>query len=578
MIRFNLSNMRVPVYFLFILLIAVYDLNAQKKPKKNQANIPNDELVWKAESSLIEAEKQIILENYAKAYDLLLITRDINPSDPAVYFKLAEVVMQNGENEKALEYITEAIRLDDQNKYYRIFKAEIEKSLSRFDDAIDTYESLLENISDTESYLYELALLYQYKEQFEKALEAYDEAEDFYGPTVEVLREKQKIYLRTNDMEALMEDWDELITLNPLNPEYILEYASVLINNQLYDDASVKLKNFLEDNPDSKEVYLLLGEIERKQGNLLSAIEYFLTPIQSPGIDLFLKIQYLNNLSQNVTSDSEQYEFEKLVESLVVAHPESFQAYAYVGDVMMQKGKNDEALEYYRKAAAISPANFGVWQNIVNLEVERAEYDSLVAHAEKALEYFPNQSLFYFYGGVGYYFKENYRKSTQLLEQGKKYTTDPSLLAVFYGQLGDAYNSLKDYEKSDDSYEKALENDPNNDHALNNYSYFLSLRGNKLERAFEMSSKLVSMYPENPTYLDTHGWVLFQMDNFKEAEKYLRKAAELDTDGTILEHYGDVLFKLGRKDEALVYWKQAKESGGASENIDNKIESGEYVE
>ena len=45
----------------------------------------------------------------------------------------------------------------------------------------------------------------------------------------------------------------------------------------------------------------------------------------------------------------------------------------------------------------------------------------------------------------------------------------------------------------------------------------------------------------------------------------------LDDDGTIIEHYGDVLFQLGDVDKAIIQWEKARDLGEASENIDKKI-------
>jgi predicted negative regulator of RcsB-dependent stress response len=61
------------------------------------------------------------------------------------------------------------------------------------------------------------------------------------------------------------------------------------------------------------------------------------------------------------------------------------------------------------------------------------------------------------------------------------------------------------------------------------------------------------------------------MERYTEAEEFLRKAAESGEDGTVYEHYGDVLFKLGKTDQALEYWQKAKEAGGTSDKIDQKI-------
>ena len=91
-----------------------------------------------------------------------------------------------------------------------------------------------------------------------------------------------------------------------------------------------------------------------------------------------------------------------------------------------------------------------------------------------------------------------------------------------------------------------------------------------------MSSRLVKRNPDNPTFLDTHGWVLFTMGDYKEAKVYLERAAKGEANGVILEHYGDVLFKLGDIDNAVTQWERAKGLDDSLELIDKKGFS--YVE
>ena len=160
------------------------------------------------------------------------------------------------------------------------------------------------------------------------------------------------------------------------------------------------------------------------------------------------------------------------------------------------------------------------------------------------------------------------------MEQGKRLSSSNlELLSVFNGQLGDVYHALENFNKSDAAYEAALDFDPDNDHVLNNYSYFLSLRNEKLDLAEKMSSKLIKEHPENPTYLDTYAWVLFKVGKYKEAKVHIEKAiANSDNvSGEVLEHYGDILYKLDDIDGAVKQWENAKLMDNATEFIDKKI-------
>ncbi len=552
----------------------VPDISAQKR--KKEKDVPpafglSEDVRMKAESSFIEAEKQLLLENYTKAFDLFLLANELNPNNAAIHYKLSEVMVKTGDYERGIDYISDAISLDPDNKYYYIFKADVLTSQQRFSEAVEVYQDLIARIPGTEQYLYDLASIYQYQEKWDKAIEYYDRAEVKFGKSEAVMYEKQKIYLRQNNMKNLIVEWDEFILQNPHEPRYVLELCNILIANNMDEEAVLRLEKYNTDYPDDPNSYLLLSEISRKNGDFQQSLKYLSRPVSSLQVEIGPKIQLLNNYLALSENFEVRPQLITLVDELVETHPESYDAIAFAGDVFFQFQELDRSLVYYLKAVSISPANFAAWNNIISIESQKEAFDSLILHTERALEFFPNQSILYYYNGWANYIQKNFQKAVRSLEQGKKYTSDPGLLTVFYGQLGDAYNSLKEYEKSDESYESALKNDPDNDHVLNNYSYFLSLRGSQLEKAVSMSKKLIERNPDNGTYLDTYGWVLYMTGDYISAEKILKKASEIEEDGTIIEHYGDVLFKLGQEIEAVEQWKRAKELGGTTDEIDRKI-------
>jgi len=157
---------------------------------------------------------------------------------------------------------------------------------------------------------------------------------------------------------------------------------------------------------------------------------------------------------------------------------------------------------------------------------------------------------------------------------GKDYVLDnPGLLSQFYGYLGDAYYQLKNYTESDLAFDNSLKADKNNIVVLNNYAYYLSLRNVNLEKAEAMSKRSNDLDPNNSSYQDTYGWVLYKMGKYNDAKIWIGKAiANLSTiNGTLQEHYGDILYKLGDTENAVKYWENAKKTGEASDVIDKKI-------
>jgi tetratricopeptide (TPR) repeat protein len=191
-----------------------------------------------------------------------------------------------------------------------------------------------------------------------------------------------------------------------------------------------------------------------------------------------------------------------------------------------------------------------------------------------ALELFPNQALFYFFYGVANIQKQKFQEAVDYLTIGKDFVVkNPPLLSQFYANLGDSYYRLKDHKNSDKYYEKALEIEPNNIYVLNNYSYYLSLRNENLERAEKLSAKANEIEPNQPNYEDTYAWILYKQGKYIAAKEWLEKALENGgkSNAVIVEHLGDVHAKLGNIDKALELWNQAKTLGETSEFIDKKI-------
>ena len=176
--------------------------------------------------------------------------------------------------------------------------------------------------------------------------------------------------------------------------------------------------------------------------------------------------------------------------------------------------------------------------------------------------------------------KKNHQKAITSFKNGLNYIIDDNyLLSDFHQYIGDAYHHINEHTFSDEYYEKALTYNANNTYVLNNYSYYLAKREVNIENAEKMILRALTIAPNNKNYLDTYGWILFLKADYLNAEKQLKKALDLsiEEDGTILEHYGDVLYHLNKNDKALIYWKKAVETGNDSPVLKEKIIEKKYL-
>lgn len=579
----QLRAFRNITFLLLISVILISSLNAfaqKRKKKKNKESIKSETPVIasqedkrKAEIYHTEAEKYYILDDYAKAFVLYQKALEYDPSNATAYYKIAQIYLKGDDKEKAIHNVQRAIKLSDANKYFYLLLADIYTKQSNFVDAASTYENMIEKCKKANEYLFELAAIYIYQENFDKALETYDRIEDKFGLNEQVVIQKQKLYLKNSKLDMAIAEGQKLIDANPGESRYVIMLSEILISNNQSEKAVPYLEDLVNNYPDNARALLILADYYRKNGEVEKSNTYLNKAFGMPNLEIQPKIQVLASFIQKLPNEDLDQLALNLGEKIIEAHPNDPRSFEINGDLNMRLGNDEKALKVYQTALELGASNFGTWQNVLQMEVKLEEYDKAIIDGEQALELFPNQAGICWFLGTAYLAKKQYESALEVLERGKKLTnSNEELKSYFNAQLGDTYNNLKMHEKSDKAYEAALAFNSEYDHVLNNYSYFLSLRKEKLDLAKKMSSKLISISPDNSTYLDTHAWVLFVREEYKEAKVYIEKALEgTEISGTIIEHYGDILFKLGDIDSAVKQWQIAKGMDETSELIDKKI-------
>jgi tetratricopeptide (TPR) repeat protein len=175
--------------------------------------------------------------------------------------------------------------------------------------------------------------------------------------------------------------------------------------------------------------------------------------------------------------------------------------------------------------------------------------------------------------GYAYQQLEDYPHAVETLEQGKRFARDTSMLF----QLASVFEHQKRYADAERTFKEVLQKDPVNAPALNYLGYMLAERGERLDEAVGYIKRALDAEPDNASYLDSLGWAYMKMNRTDLAEDLLRRAsADLTTNSVVQDHWGDLLFKLGRYNEAIAAWQRALAGDGESidrAKIDKKIKS-----
>ncbi len=577
MMRIRFQNLIVAL-FLSLAPFLLQMVSAQKQAAGNdlKASSP-DSLKRENESILAEGMKYMMLDEPSRAlpfFEKLILKK---PLDPTAHYLSAQALLKLDKLPEAADAAKKAYSLESNNAFYAQKLADLYGKQKKYKESAEIYESLLSKDAGNVQLGLELAAVYVFSSQFEKAIQTYDRLEKSIGVTEEISFQKKQLYLRQNQLDKAIAEIKKLIASESTEAQYRIELAELYLANDKLNEAVIPLEEALKIDPDEAQAHILLADIYRRKGDVEKCNKELNLVFSNPNIDSEPKVRVLSGYLAMLGKNGDRTEAMSLSKKLIELHPKESKGYVLYADLLVQSGKKAEARDMYAKAARIDGSVYEVWGALLQLDGELNQIDSLLTHSEMALEVFPNQGMIWYSNGSANLMKRNFRKAVSALEESRKLLANNMQMAVaINAQLGDAYNGIGDHSKSDSAYELALKDDPNNDHVLNNYSYFLSVRKVQLDKALSMSEKLVRRHANNATYLDTHAWVLYMKKEYSSAKEYLEKAMSDSTNlsGTILEHYGDVLFKLGDKAKALENWRKAKQMGGAGETIDKKIATG----
>jgi tetratricopeptide (TPR) repeat protein len=152
----------------------------------------------------------------------------------------------------------------------------------------------------------------------------------------------------------------------------------------------------------------------------------------------------------------------------------------------------------------------------------------------------------------------------------------PSETAITF-ELGATFEKQRRYSDAEAAFRQVLSVNPAHAPALNYLGYMLADRGERLTESVDLIKRALAVEPQNGSYLDSLGWAYYKDGNLELAEQHLKQAAErLVTNSVVQDHYGDVLFRLGRLDEAIAAWNRALQGDADDVDlsaIDQKIRS-----
>ncbi len=561
-------KLRKTAYLSFAYALTVFSAGAQ-------TGVP-DPVKRDPASIYIDAVKARMLDDIRQEESLLKDVIALKPDEAAPYHDLARIYLKQRKYDQAEALINKAINLDNKNIWYQATHAVALELQSKTEQAAKVYEQLAAIQRFNPEYIYQAARLYEASGKYREAVALIDKLAEKTGNENLILEQKQQLYLRMNDLDNAVKTARQLIKNNPEKTDYLYNLAELYNSNGQPEKALEIYQNAISQFPDDGKIQYGLALYYKNQKDIARYDEFMERAILNRQLSDEEQATMLFSYLQDAGTDSVRKNKAIAVShKLAQMYPGNAQIIHLYGEILLNNDQSEEAREQFKKTVILEPSRFTAWQQLLFSYTDQENADSLIYYSAKALRYFPNQASVHYLNGIGHYHKKEYTTAIKSISRAIDLQPEENggFLAEMYGLLGEIQNVTGNHDASDASYEKSLKLNPNNASVLNNYAYYLSVRGLRLSDAEKMSRKSLEIRPDESTFLDTYGWILFKQGNYSKAKEYIEKAADLNpsSDGTLLDHLGDIHYKLNDKEKAVELWKKAREKGTDNPHIDKKI-------
>ncbi len=268
------------------------------------------------------------------------------------------------------------------------------------------------------------------------------------------------------------------------------------------------------------------------------------------------------------------------LQSVHAMDTDSADALLLLGNIADQLGKPADAIEYYQMVEQQSPM-YRLSELQLGLDLaDMGKGDEARAHLQALIDADPSDFRSYLALGSVLSQAEDYAamaKNYDAAVEAIGPRPERSHWGVFY-QRGIAYERLKEWEKAEPNFTKALELFPDQPQVLNYLGYSWIDMNINLEKGLEMIQKAVAARPSDGYIVDSLGWAYYRLGRYDDAVHELERAVSLkENDATINDHLGDAYWQVGRKLEASFQWNRAliaDPDEATAESLHKKLKEG----
>jgi tetratricopeptide (TPR) repeat protein len=510
-----------------------------------------------------------IAENLKKAVEHLekAIDRQLD-SDPNVRATLARLYLASGADEKAIPLLVELVSQEPGWTDGPSLLAQAYAGAGRDAEAI----TWLEKSAGEDPDLYTtLAGFYEREKRWTEAAATYQKALAASPRNVDLKLQYASALMNVGGKDAMTKARDalnEIVAARPSDVRSLFQLSQVQRRLGDLPAAESAARRLITQNSRSPMGYyaLAMSLEERRQYQAVvdalapAADDFRAHPGTSPASDLGLLLPHLGFAYQELGA------YDKAIATFDEAHklsPGDATVTAYLAQANLSAKKYAAVIDLTRKARAENPEEL----RFARLEAQALRQSGKPDEAVTVLQDFARaQDKPEAYVALAQVYSDSKRSADAVKVLQDAQTKFPGDTTIGF-ELGAVLDKQKKFADAEAAFRQVLRQEPDNAPALNYIGYMLAERGERLNESLDLLKKAVALEPDNGSYLDSLGWAYYKADQLALALDNLQRAAvQLEANSVIQDHYGDVLFKLSRFDEAIAAWTRAL--AGDNDTID----------
>jgi len=362
-----------------------------------------------------------------------------------------------------------------------------------------------------------------------------DNAEIYFIQSMLAIQKKDKILAETKIHQALKlhPDWDKALIFK----------AQIAVFTGDFNKAKATLKEAAIKHPENIKINKMLAQVLIKNEDYKGALEVYQKIVLKNPKDSESQFG-IGLIYMQLNQDKEA---EDVFKKLILQLEWKYQAYFYLGKIEEKQGNLKKALGWFDKVVE-GPYVFDASISAVSLLQKNNQLDEAGSRLSLMQLKFPKQKVRLLLVQVELFSqKKQYDKAYDLLSAGLVEFPDQKELlyarALMAGRIGK--NDLLE-----EDLKKVLSADPDNVEALNALGYTLLDNSNRYAEAEKYLEKALSLAPDEAVVIDSYGWLKFKRGDLVKALGYLEKAYSKQQENEIAAHLAEVLWALGRKDDA----------------------------